>query len=156
MEIVRVHSEETSLLQTDRIIQSQGSQTSSAGSWRYCRVIPGMIPSNTMIKIVMAEWFPVCFPITQWQNVKQSLWIKPLTYFNCEGKKVFKNLRSIQWGINGATLSIPCNAIRGASCFILFLFTSHYSNQVSSTVSTTSGLIATLALTNHITLILKV
>ena len=51
-----------------------------------------MIPSNTMIK---------------YHAVSLNKTIR-LNYFSCEGRIVFKNLQSIQWGINGATLSIPC------------------------------------------------
>ena len=37
-----------------------------------------------------------------------------------EGRIVFKYLRNISWGINGATLSISCNADQG-HLVILFL-----------------------------------
>ena len=43
-------------------------------------------------------------------------------YINGQGRIFFKYLRNIQWGIIGATLSIPCNAIRGASCAIDYRF----------------------------------
>ena len=52
--------------------------------------------------------------MTKYQAVSLN---KTIELFQLRREDSFKNLRSIQWKINGATLSIPCNAIRGASCY---------------------------------------